>query len=434
MVKLINRFLALFVSGAGIAIGVVFYKIILEYLFVSFIDPLWLGQGYGRYKGYNFEFENYILNSLILLPSILYVQRISKALNFSKLVILLLYFISFLPFSSLSGLQVFPLEYVFYGYLYWFFLFLFSLLWGWVFQGIQFQLKLPFSSVFELVGFLIIGLTSVWLGMYSGFRVDLNIFNAYDYRDIARAYEYPAILTYLLGLSRYLIPTFIVMFAVKKKYMAVLLALGFAAFNYSFDGGKTLFLLVVLSLIVGFSFKVRYFSVVPLLFVFVAMLGVVDFIAFDGVFTVLVLRRLLFVPNLINSYFYDSMMFLEPNYFSQLGRFFGYETSNIDINYYIGSYYFGSYNMSANSGLIADALWQMGYLGIIFNPLIICLLLQLLNTLTKGVALNYMLIPALITGYYLNNSGIMPALFSHGIVAFGFLLLILRKGKYREVV
>jgi uncharacterized protein YqgC (DUF456 family) len=123
------------------------------------------------------------------------------------------------------------------------------------------------------------------------------------------------------------------------------------------------------------------------------------------------------VPNLINSAYADFMINESPNMFSNLLRFIGIDNS-YNVANLIGLKYFGSPTMSANTGTVGDALWQFKYLGILILPLFLAVFLYFLDISTKNVPTELMLIPSIIFAYYLNNSSLTAASFSHGLVIF----------------
>jgi hypothetical protein len=322
----------------------------------------------------------------------------------------------------MTGFRVFRFGFVVSNFMYWLVLS--------VFANYLRKIKKPTISLKRLNGnkifFSIILLAStvmmLLLGVKTNFRVNLNIDDVYNLRSIWRSISMPSYMSYLLGFTRFAIPVGLYLFLKEKKYIMFMLVVINTLINYSFDGGKALLLLSVAS--IGFAFigSNRFFDLLPVAFPLLLLFGFLDYLFLNGYLFLLIIRRLLYVPSLIDSYVYDFMLTNKPNYFSQLLRFVGVEQNYLDINYQIGSLYFNSPTMSANSGTISDALWQFGYVGILFLPFIIVVFLFFADTATKNIEPLVLTIPALVTAYYLNNSSITAALFSHG--AFTFILFM----------
>jgi len=402
------------------------YRLLLDAIFNIYISPLWDTTGYGLYSAVEFDYLMYFLSWSFLMISMVWSYSWYSNNSTGSSVLIFIYCISFVPFSSMMGYSVFPLLFSFLNLLYWSFLGLFyyfleskrhrSL-------HIKTRSQKPFSFIIVILAIF----TMISLGYYSGFRIDLNILNAYDYRDEARNYTYPAYMTYLLGLSRIIIPTGIVLFLKSKKILPLIIVFFSLMINYSFDGGKTLFFISFVAILVGLFFKEKHANLVVPAFPIVLIIGFIDYFYFTQYLFILIIRRLLYVPNLISSYVYDYTLNNSPNYFSQLLRFIGIESYNIDLNYYIGAVYFDSPLMSANDGMLSDALWQLGFTGVLIMPFIISIILYFLNRTTMNISKVFLFIPSFIIAYYLNNSSLTAALFSHGIVVFILLMALFHR-------
>ena len=127
------------------------------------------------------------------------------------------------------------------------------------------------------------------------------------------------------------------------------------------------------------------------------------------------------MPTLLNDAYYDFMLSHSPNYFSNLLRVFGYK-DYYDIAYVLGEEYFGSSTMSANTGTIGDAIWQLGVLGAFIMPILTIGLLRFLDNCTINVPEEMVVIPCVIFAYYLNNSSFITACFTHALVPFCFIM------------
>jgi hypothetical protein len=390
----------------------------LDVSFYIYISDVLASSGYGLfYIQKPFNIMLYILSFLLLIISTFLAKKLYLSSRNSANVMLFLFYISFVPFTTMLGFSVFTTIFIILNISYWLFLIIFY----------NFMTKIKINNrkiiykenrVFIYILLSISLLSVLYFGIISEFRIDLNIFNAYDYRNEVRNIDRSGLSTYLLGLSRIVIPTGITYTIKKRKYFYMLVFLIFAMLNYSFDGSKTLYFISIIAVLVGFFYKPQFKFYIPAVLVIFLVVGYIEYVMFSSNFIyLLIVRRLFFVPNLINSAYADFMINESPNMFSNLLRFIGIDNS-YNVANLIGLKYFGSPTMSANTGTVGDALWQFKYLGILILPLFLAVFLYFLDISTKNVPTELMLIPSIIFAYYLNNSSLTAASFSHGLVIF----------------
>jgi hypothetical protein len=396
-----------------ILLVLVLIRAMLELMHVQYVDPLWLRIDYGEYVGIKFNIGTYLISWLMYLLPLYRYDLLINSNKASSYVARLLILIGFMPFTALLGLGIFKTDYIIAAFLYW----ALMIILFYVLNNTNFN-TFKNIGIYKFNYFLLIFTTvaTLYVTSISSFRIDLNIFHAYDYRDEARSYTYSSVVTYLLGLSRFLLPLAIFLSILNKQLIVFLIYFLLSSLSYSFDGGKTLFLLCLLSILLAifYRFIIEKFIEFGALFVFV--LFYLESVFFTGLPLVLIIRRVFLTPQLINSYVYESTVNLGANYYSQLLRFVGMKNDNVDINYYVGLEYFSRPQMSANSGMFADAYWQLGTFGIIISPLLIIIYLMFFDLVTASVDKKILVLPAFIISYYLNNSGFVTSMFSHGLL------------------
>ena len=330
--------------------------------------------------------------------------------------------IQFVPFTTMIGCSCFSEHFIAFVIVYWLFVCFFSfLLLGQKHKGSRTSdssQRFQGLITFEIVITLICGLSTLYFCFISGFRINLNILMAYDLRTEGLTYSTIAGSTYLLGLSRILIPVGLTYSIKSKKLWMVALFFIFFVFNYSFDGSKTLFFVCLCSVFVALFYKRQFNKYIPFFLNLLLIVGYVEFL-FNSTPLIynLLIRRLFFVPNIINNAFFDYMSSHSPNMFSNLLRFLGVNNS-YDISFVIGDLYFHSQDMSANTGTIGDAIWQFRWFGAIILPFLIVLILKFFDFSSKKTPFEMLIIPCLVFSYYLNNSSFTAACFSHGLVFF----------------
>ena len=402
------------------ALGIFLFSFVLDLMFVYFVNPVLVTSDYGLYRGFEFDLTNYVLVKIILFLLFIpiYFTKFKKGLFYRFFSIMLI--INLLPTTTFAGFGIHEFSFQTLNLLFWVIFIALAI----ALNNIELQRISGLISLdYLVVGVILV--STIWLGLLSDFRIDLNIFNAYDYREEAGNYDYPALLTYLLGLSRFLLPVMLVFYLQKKQYLLAGLILYASVISYTFNGSKALFFLIVVALVLHYMPK-RTSNYVLVGLGVLSIISLIDYLYFSNLTSILVIRRLFFVPQIINEYVYEIYMDIGANYYSQLSRFFSSAYEIFNINSYIGLNYFGSANMSANSGMIADSLWQLGYLGLIIHPLIIVGIVKVLDANIDSKSDRLILIPALVIAYYFNNSGLITALLSHGILTF-LLVLILSK-------
>lgn len=422
-----------FIESFGLQ--VIIMRLLLDVCFVQYVIPIFNASNYRYAFMYNFGIFPYLISWVVLLVSLSWSKKWYKSSNSSSKVLIFIYYIQFISFTTMMGFSCFDLLFICLNILYWLFLAFFGkYLLTTVIKDKNIEIyRYDQTFQFEVLITILSGLTSLYFAYVSGFRIDLNILNAYAYRDEARAYSTITGSTYLLGVARILIPTGVVYSIKKKKRWMLISFIIFSVLNYSFDGSKTLYFISIAAFFVGFFYKDEFLKKIPFLINIFLLAGYIEY-KFNPLPFIyrLIIRRLYFVPNLINNTYYDYMLSHSPNLFSNLLRFIGYKGS-YDISFVVGETYFHSPLMSANTGTIGDALWQFSFAGVVIMPLLIILLLKLLDKSTYSVPEEMTIIPCLVYAYYLNNSSFTAACFSHGLFMFTIIML-LYKSRYFTIL
>ena len=80
--------------------------------------------------------------------------------------------------------------------------------------------------------------------------------------------------------------------------------------------------------------------------------------------------------------------------------------------------------MNCNSGLLSDAVSNLGYLGIVCMPLVLSFVLVLLDKCSKGLDPRIYLTTSLSIAMTLINTNLFTALLTHGILMLMLLLAV----------
>lgn len=137
------------------------------------------------------------------------------------------------------------------------------------------------------------------------------------------------------------------------------------------------------------------------------------------------------MPAYIQYCFFDFFTSHTPDFFRQsFLRFFGFTSPYPNLAYMIGNIYLKQSNLSANNGLISDAVANMGYLGIFIMPICLGFVLKLLDNASEKLDVRLYIALALYTSIMLTNSFLFTVLLTHGLLV----VILLLKSMERDYV
>lgn len=408
-------------------IQMIIYRILLDYCFLHsvvsmFVDSRsWLN---GYYVENEFDMVFYLLSWIIYLCSLFFARQWYESKTPSTLILMFLYCISFVPFTTMLGMSCFELSFMGFVLVYWLSMYLLHTLLCSNDKTQSAIYEVNPSKIFWGCLFVISSLVTLYQSSFMNFRINLNISNVYIFRSEARELNLPTIMSYLNGFCRVILPTSIAYFLHKRKFLIGGFFVFLALLNYSFDGGKTILLISFVAVVTGLfcdkSFKTKLPQYLNIFFI----TGVIEGILFQTQYLYqFVARRLFFVPNLLSRAFFDYMKKATPNLFVNLFRLIGIDVEIRDIAYLVSEKYFGV-SGSANTGTIGDAFWQFSYAGAILLPFLIVALLKFYDKTTKYASDEFLIIPSLVFAYYLNNSSFSSACIGHGLLPFCLMMLL----------
>ncbi|MEH7469748.1 hypothetical protein V7195_24820, partial [Priestia megaterium] len=267
---------------------------------------------------------------------------------------------------------------------------------------------------------------------YTGFRVTFNLFNVYDLRSEALAFQLPAVIDYIYSASRAINPVLLIYFLVMKKYHSAAFVFVIQIFSFSINGSKTVMFTTIIAILIYIFYKSKYKKAFVWFLAILCSISILENVVYKGIFILaFLIRRVLFLPNLLNSYYFDFFEANPPDYLSQsFLRHFGLESNYISIDNMIGMIYFNQPDMGANNGLISDAMANFGELGVLLYPLLIVITLRFMDLSTKGLDQRVFVISAVTISFIFISSFYFTILFTHGLFALVIVLFLLpRKQK-----
>jgi hypothetical protein len=245
----------------------------------------------------------------------------------------------------------------------------------------------------------------------------------YDLRLLARTYEIPLVLKYLLGFARASIPIYLVNSLLKRKYFVSLMLILVQFCNYSIDGMKSVYFITFVAIIVSVFYNDSFFKYIPGVTFFGCLGSLILHKIGNSLILDMIIRRVLYVPALLNFYYFDYVQNNGPNYFNNLLKFIGLVNYQPDIPFTIGELYFNRPQMASNNGLFGDAFWNLGFFSPLVFPLLLGSLFYVYNFVTQGLSGKLKIFVALQVSIGLLDSSLTTLLLSHGI-AFQLIVLL----------
>ena len=401
------------------------WVIIITYIYIITLFITYKNIMVVSYKYQGFLYYSPTLTECLLvllfatIPALLVPQQLN---NLSKYFYLLIYYIVYLPTILVSTLRYAGLHPEFITL---YILLLAAMLILGIFARMP-AMMLPKPKLSRLSWSM--GLLALALLVYAvlvakfGLRPPPSPLNPYDVRLAAR--EQGALTGYLLRIAGNVLAPVVMVWGLfsRPPRRTLLIAASLVLFMlvYSFDGTKsTLFspiLIATLWIIVNKRISTSQLLALAIASVWVGMF--IDYALGKPIFTGIGIRRLAFVPGLLTTYYYEFFILLDnPLYYyshSFLRHVFSnpYDTSPAFL---VGRIYFSStFATSANANFLADAIANLGNVGIPLLAAIAGVYVYFMRALARGQEKLALLIGA-IPIFALTNSSFFTVLLTHGL-------------------
>ena len=359
---------------------ILIYRVALDFMYITQLSPLY------AYSGFTTDLSpvTYGLSWLLLLVYLPLIVGLQEQENRpSSVLVTMINLMYFIPMTSYMGCKGSHLWFMASVALYWL---VFLLL----------QLRLPsfalkrlsphhgkqLFGVFTIAAVLLVMGIS---GVYTGFRLKLNLLDVYTIRSEAAGYDIPTFLSYMLSWMTMVLSILILYWLRNKKYVLVAGLIIVYLFYYSIGAHKSVFLFLVLLLACYFLYRAWMFRwAAGLLSLGVAVCWLAQ--AVGGFLSPMSLfvRRMMYVPVQLSEVY--------ANYFTQhplnllregiLGKLSFDSVYSIKIPMVIGE--FAGTGASANNGMLGDMYANLpAVLGIILFPMILIIIFRLLDIAAK---------------------------------------------------
>ena len=224
-------------------------------------------------------------------------------------------------------------------------------------------------------------------GIYTGFRLKLNLSDVYGIRAEAAAYDIPGLFAYVLSWMTVILSVLILYWLQKRRYVAVGVLVVVYLFYYSISAQKSVFLFLFLLLFCYLLYrKWMYHWCAGLLSLGVMGCWVLEAGAQFLTPMSLFVRRLMYVPVQLSEVYAQFFREHPLNLFRDgiLGKLSYDPVYSIKIPKVIGEY-MGT-GSSANNGLVGDMYANLPVvLGVFLMPLILVILFRLLDAAARDI-------------------------------------------------
>ncbi len=258
-----------------------------------------------------------------------------------------------------------------------------------LFSTIKFKIKTLYLDdtikYYVLLFFAVILLIPIFLDMK--FNIDTNVLSLNDIYEVRSEYKsnLSFLSSYAFGwIAKVIIPVILVYSLKRRNNFFVFFSLAILIYLFLVSGHKSVYFTPVVILFYYFFGK-DYGKKIKLTMIFIFLLllliNIPDSFVTNNLFKSLFVRRVFFVPSMLNQYYFDyfnhNYLYLSHSIFK---NFIEYSNDMMPAHI-IGDVYFNKPEMSANNGIISDGFMNFGYFGVVLFSLLFSLLFALLNSI-----------------------------------------------------
>lgn len=406
-----------------ILLCIVLYRLFLDYIYTNSTSVIWNYVGFLNNSTpymYNVSWVVLIILSLLALPLFK-----SKEL-FIPDIIILFFLMRIVPYTVIIGHISLSNQFVIWTFVFWALVIC-----------LPFFIKLPPVKMMSqkgkqesnIVYIMLIVFSSLILfisGYYAHFRLHLTFDDIYDLRHDAKEFNLPLLIKYMWSATTNILPLlFVYYYKMNKKVICYFIAF-VIVLNFSINGMKsTVFkLLLCFGLLFITTEKIRLWYIPS--FIILSLISISEtLLMHTGIFHDLIIRRVLFVPSLLDTFYYD--------YITKIGPIF-YNRPRIPIQYQIGDHYMGSIDIECNNGLFSDAYMNMGIFGCFLYPVIYALFIKLCSSAFRYADKGLIVFAAIIMSYTLEGSEFSTSLLTHGLFLLAFTMYVLSSNQKKNII
>ena len=398
------------------------YRLLLDIVYYTQVSTQF---GYTGLSA-QFQMDRCVVSWALLFFAIPAMLACIKECSFSSAIILFLTFLSYIPFTTMTVFFPFSWKYILANSIYWAVLFLGHRMLP--ASNKTFDVMALDNRMMTYVIEAIFGLTILIISWrYTGFRFTVSLRDDYSMRSDENLKRIPLVLSYIFSASKAALPVLLTYsLSIKNKVNAAFIVL-LQIMSFSINGSKTVLFSTLLAVMLFYLYNENYLSKVPAFMSGLCVISYLETVVLNSLFILVhFIRRVLFVPNQLNFYYFSFFTENEPDYYRQsFLRLLGIKSQYGDIDHMIGDLYFGRADMGANSGLISDAITNMGISGIVILPVVLAFLLRFMDICARGIEKKIYISVAVIISFIFISSFLPTILLTHGLIALCVILIIL---------
>lgn len=397
---------------------ILIYRIFGDWVYCSLIVPIYGSNGFTS----KVSAGSMALSYAVLVYGAIAVYKSYRNENkFSHEVWWCLFLLVYVPFTSMMGCGSFDSRFCICSIIYWTVLFILINLED---KAAKINIKLKSDSTVKKAAFIIFIAFNIFIMVYiswkhTGFRLNFRFDNVYILREEAAGFKMSTAMRYMYSWAKMALFMMASISACRKKYLLYGVSAMCLLLSFGIDGSKgTVFALLVMSLM----FFLSKWSLRDINLLFLAGFPAMTFMAFlenkilhTFRITAYLVRRVLYVPVLLESFYFDYFHGKIPDYFrSSFLRHFGFRSPYPNFKEAISANYLHMETGSANNGLIADAITNLGYIGLLVMPIMLFLAIKLFDAASREVKASLFSVWAFILAENLANSFLLTVLMTHG--------------------
>lgn len=275
-----------------------------------------------------------------------------------------------------------------------------------------------YRSAIKYYGILLTFLTILYIsGRYTGFRIFTNIDDEYMLRLEARNFNIPTILNYLWGMSVTLLSIITVYFCYMKNRIGVCICVYLGILNFYIAGEKYSLIILFCALAIGIFYKNQD----SLIMLGVTSIPVISFLEYGIIGSIHIcaniVRRVFYIPSLLNYYYFDFFTTHTPDYYKQgFLRWVGFRSQyKTPIPRIIGATYIRE-GMNSNNGLFSEAVSNFGSMGCIVMPIILALLIKAIDYSSYKSHQKLKILFSVLSVFILISGNLTTALLTNGLL------------------
>lgn len=401
--------------------SIVLYRILLDVLYVCWINPYYDYYGFG----YSFSLLDLFLSWVAIFFFMYFIHKAIKRGSLSDLIILFFLLMYYFPACTLFVYYNNSVTYFIYVTIYFFLMVLSNRLMN---LSPKKRYICSTNKWFNCALWILALVVIVLSGLYTGFRISFDLSEFYELRAEARSYSMPTIFSYLYSMSMQIIPIGLLYALYSKKRMMTIILFVSQLLGFSFNGKKSVLFLLFLIIAIYLFYRDTYKEYIPVAFAGVSVFAYIEtiFRAGNSFIAKHFVRRMMFIPAYLGKEYYD---FFGTNGFdylrSSILRRFGLESPyTVGIPQTIGQYVYSNSETNANTGLCGDAFANFGWLSLLLYPLLLVTTFKLLEKAMGAMDKRLIVAVAFVMSYTFMSGSYFTNLLTNGVILFIVLMFL----------